>query len=278
MKQPEAWAQHVRTIVATGHRPHFAPSDEILAIQRERVSAFVASHGDGCLAVILGATPELADIALMAGCRVVRIDCNPSMFEAAAGRQIVADRRNETILIGDWLHLDAIRNGEADIVLGDSSLNNVPHADMAKLFAELERITHAGSMLCLRQIVLPDKPVPAYEFPAALAAFRAGRITDNHLHRMLRFYSFATAAYDPQTFVLDARLVFAEIRRSYAAGLLRDAEYDFLMDRYSEIRHTIYACSEQLRLLKGLGACEAIAPRLTGGPCELFKVFVVSVR
>lgn len=278
MKQPEAWAQHVRTIIGTGRRPHFAPSEEILAIQRERVSAFVTSHGDGRLAVILGATPELADIALMAGCRVVRIDCNPSMFEAAAGRQVVADRRNETIVIGDWLHLDAIRDGEADIVLGDSSLNNVPHADMPKLFAELERITRAGSMLCLRQIVLPDKPVPAYEFPAALAAFRAGKITDDHFHRMLRFYSFATSAYDPQTFVLDARLVFAEIRRRYEAGLLHDAEYDFLMNRYSEIRHTIYACSEQLRQLKGLGACEAMAPRLGGSPCQLFKVFAVNVR
>lgn len=35
MKQPDVWAQLARNIVTTGKRPHFAPSEEILAIFRE---------------------------------------------------------------------------------------------------------------------------------------------------------------------------------------------------------------------------------------------------
>lgn len=277
MKQPEVWARHAGAVIASGQRPHFAPSDDVLAIQRERVAAFVAAHGPGCLAVVLGATPELADIALSAGCRVLRIDCNPAMFEAAAGRQVVADRRNETIVIGDWLYLNMIGDGEADIVLGDSSLNNVPHEDMAELLAELARITRSGSMLSLRQIVIPDEPKPDYEFDRAVDAFRAGDITDNEFHWMLRFYNFAACAYDPASRVLDARSVFAEIRRRHAAGELADAEFDFLMSRYTEVRHTLYRCSEQQRLLETLGACEVVPPDTAGCARDLFKVFVVRV-
>jgi SAM-dependent methyltransferase len=277
MKQPDVWAQLARNIVTTGKHPHFAPSEEILAILRERLAAFVAERGRGCLAVILGATPELADIALTAGCRVVRIDSNPAMFEAAAGRQAVAERNGETIVVGDWLQMQGIRDGEADIVLGDSSLNNVPHEDMPRMLAELARITRPGSMLALRQIVLPDQPYPDYDFPAALAAFREARITADDFHRRLRFYAFTATAYDPANRLLDARQVFAEIQGKREEGVLNESEFDFLMARCSEIRHTVYGFAEQQRLFETLGACEAIPAAPAGSARDLFKVFVIRV-
>ena len=277
MKQPDVWAQLARNLVTTGKRPHFAPSEEILAIFRERIAAFVAAHGRNRLAVILGATPELADIALTAGCRIVRIDSNPAMFEAAAGRQTTTDRNAETLVIDDWLHMQGIGDGEADMVLGDSSLNNVPHEDMARLFAELARITRPGSMLVLRQIVLPDQPYPDYDFTPALAALRAGSITADDFHRRLRFYSFISGAYDPARRILDAQRVFAEIRRKHEEGRLNKDEFDFLMARRSEIRHTVYGFAEQQRLLESLGTCEAIPAGLADSARDLFKVFVIRV-
>jgi ubiquinone/menaquinone biosynthesis C-methylase UbiE len=277
MKQPDAWAQFAQNILTTGKRPHFAPSDEILAIVRERLATFVAERGRSCLAVILGATPELADIALTAGCRVVRIDSNPAMFEAAARRQVVADRNQETLIIGDWLHMHEIRDDEADIVLGDSSLNNVPHEDMPRLFAELVRITRPGSVLAFRQILLAEQPNPDYDFTPALAAFREASITADDFHRRLRFYAFTTNAYDPAIRVLDARQVFAEIRRKCEEGALNKNEFDFLMTRYSEIRHTIYGLAEQRRLLETLGNCEIISGGLADSARDLFKVFVIRV-
>lgn len=277
MKQPDVWARFARNIVTTGKRPHFAPSEEILAIFRERLAAFVAERDRDFLAVILGATPELADIALTAGCRVVRIDSNPAMFDAAAGRQTVADRKAETLVIGDWLHMQGIRDGEADIVLGDSSLNNVPHEDMTRLFAELARITRPGSMLVLRQIVLPDQPCPDYDFTPALAAFRAGNITADDFHRRLRFYSFNSGAYDPVPRILDAQRVFSEIRCKHEAQELTGEEFDFLMSRHSEIRHTICRFTEQQRLFESLGACEAIPAGLADSARDLFKVFVIRI-
>lgn len=276
MKQPEVWARHAQPVIATGRRPHFAPSEEVLAIQRSRVADFVARNGTGCLAVILGATPELADIALAAGCRVVRVDCNPAMFEAATRRQRVADRRNETCVIGDWLHLETIRAGAADIVLGDSSLNNVPHEQMQGQIAELERITRPGSQLLLRQIVIPDEPRPDYEFDRAVAAYRAGDVTANEFHWMLRFHSFVANAYDPASRVLDACRIFVEIEARHAQGRLSAAEFEFLMSRYTEVRHTVYRRAEQVRLLQALGDCEVVPPGAAGCTRDLFGVFVVT--
>lgn len=276
MKQPDAWTRHAQNIIASGRRPHFAPSEEVLTIQRRRIDDAVARHGAGCRAVVLGATPELADLALAAGCQVLRVDSNPAMFDAAARRRTVADRRKETVVVGDWLHMAAVADGAADIVLGDSSLNNVPHADMQAMLAELARITRAGSMISMRQIVLPDAPVAACEFDAIVAAFRAGSIGQDQFHWGLRFYGFAASAYDPETHVLDARRVFAEIASCHAAGLLTGPEFDFLMRRKTEIRHTVYRRSEQRRLLERLGACEDVAP---SGSCarELFGVYLVRV-
>ena len=278
MKQPEVWTQIARRIIATGKRPHFAPEEEILTVLREHVFKHVARHGKGCRAVILGATPELADMTLNAGCRVTRIDCNPVMFESAARRRTVTDLGAETVLIDDWLHMQAIGDGEADLVLGDSSLNNVPHEDMNRLLAELSRITHPGSMIALRQIVLPDAPVAAYEFPEAVAAFHGGRITDTEFHRMLRFYSFIDDAYDPEQHLLDARKVFAGIRRRHEEGLLSDGEFEFLMSRYSEVRHTVYRLAEQRRLLETLGQCEQASPAIESSARYLFQVFAIHVR
>jgi SAM-dependent methyltransferase len=277
LKQPEVWSQIVRTLIMTGKPPYFAPEEEILAILRERVRNYVAQLGAECRAVILGATPELADIALTAGCRVVRIDCNPTMFEAAAHRQTVIERSRETVLIGDWLDMRAIGDGEADLVLGDSSLNNVPHEDMNRLLAELARITRPGSMIALRQIVLPDATVAAYEFPAAVAAFRKEEITAKEFHRALRFYSFNSAAYDQANHLLDARLVFTEIRSRHAAGMLTDGEFEFLMSRNSEVRHTVYRLTEQRRLLEMLGALETASPAIESSARFLFQVFAIRV-
>jgi hypothetical protein len=180
-------------------------------------------------------------------------------------------------LIGDWLDMRAIGDGEADLVLGDSSLNNVPHEDMDRLLAELARITHPGSTIALRQIVLPDSPVDAYEFPVAVAALRRRDITDTEFHRSLRFYSFVTEAYDPVHHLLDARLVFAEIRRKHEAGQLTDGEFEFLMGRYSDVRHTIYRLADQRRLLESLGRCESASPAIERSARFLFQVFAVRV-
>jgi hypothetical protein len=94
---------------------------------------------------------------------------------------------------------------------------------------------------------------------------------------MLRFYSFVAEAYDPVQRLLDARRVFAEIRVRHEAGLLTDGEFNFLIGRYSEVRHTVYRLAEQRRLLETLGHCELASPAIERSARFLFQVFAIRV-
>jgi SAM-dependent methyltransferase len=260
--------------MATGGHPHFAPDADMLAIYRRRV----AGVRRGATALVLGATPELADVALEAGFRVIRIDRSAAMFAEAARRRQAGDRGNEVEIIADWLGMDMIGRGEIDLVLGDAALNNVAHERMDALLDEVARVTRPGGSVLLRQIVLPDHDIPEYEFAAALAARREGRISLHDLDRVLRFYSLRSAPLEPSRHRLDARRVFQALCAKHAAGELADDEFAFLSDRRSEISHTVYTMSQQARLLARLGDCEIDRLPPSCFFHELMAIFAVRVR
>jgi len=269
-----AWDRKARHLISTGGRPHFAPDADMLAIYRRRVSGVRR----GGRALVLGATPELADIALDAGFRVIRIDRSAAMFAEAARRRQAVARANEVEIVADWLVMDMIACDEIDLVLGDAALNNVPSEQMDVLLDEIARVTRPGASVLLRQIVLPDHDIPEYEFGAALAARREGRISLHDLDRVLRFYSFRSAALEPLRHRLDARCVFQVVCAKHAAGELDDDEFAFMSDRRSEISHTIYTMSQQARLLGRLGVCEIDRLPPSCFFHELMAIFAVRMR
>jgi hypothetical protein len=185
--QASEWARKAQRILAGGETPHFAPDADMLALQQCRVVAHLAAHGANGNALVLGATPELADLALGLGLSVISVDCSAEMFSAAARRRGFSSLTRETEIVGNWLDMGTVASGSMDIVLGDASLNNVPHRQMPAILAEITRVTRRGSLVSLRQIVLPDAAVQEYEFPNALAALRAGHIGLHDFDRILRF-------------------------------------------------------------------------------------------
>ena len=171
--QAGEWERKAQRILATGELPHFAPDADMLALQRRRVTAHISTWGSNGTALILGATPELADLALGEGLRVVSVDRSAGMLAAAARRRGLSDPARETWIVGDWLDMGAIARGSMDVVLGDASLNNVPHRQIPALLDEIARITRTGSLISLRQIVLPDAAVDTFAFSAGQASFAA---------------------------------------------------------------------------------------------------------
>jgi hypothetical protein len=180
-------------------------------------------------------------------------------------------------VVADWLYMPMLETGSIDVVLGDAALNNLPHERMDGMLAELARVTRSGSLLLLRQLVLPDVEAPQYGFEQACAALRAGRIDGHDFDRALRFYAFNPQVLDPLRHELDARRVFEIVQEKYAAGALSEKEHEFLMGRYSEVRHTIYPASEQRRLFERLGACEIECLPEDCFFRELMAIFVVTV-
>lgn len=276
-QQDDEWERKARHIMVTGQVPHFAPDADMLDIMRHHLQEHVEEKGAGGMALVLGATPELADLALEAGLRVVCVDRNAAMFAAAAQRRRCRDAERETLVVADWLDMSMLGAGSIEVVLGDAALNNLPHEQMDAMLMELARVTSPGGRLLLRQLMLPDTEVPQYGFERARAALRAGQIGLHDFDRALRFCAFNAQALDPQRHELDARRVFAIVRDMYAAGELSAEEFNFLMGRQSEIRHTVYRVSEQLLLLGRLGTCEIARLPPTCFFRDLMAIFVVRV-
>ncbi len=275
MLQPEEWTRQAMKILQSKARPHFAPDQEVLAIHRQLLTTAKQETERRLRVLILGATPELADLCLELDCHAVRVDDNALMFEAAALRRQLADPARETIIKGNWLDLWEIADNQIDFVLGDSSLNNVPHAQMGQMLKELKRVTHAGSRIALRQIIRPADHVPEYEFKAARDAFRRNELSPQEFYFITRFYSFQAEAYDPVARTLDATQVFAALQGMFAEGELTADEFAFLHGRAGCIVHTIYTRQEQQELLTELGACRAIAPKSACYFRDLANIFVV---
>lgn len=255
MKQIEQWSGYAERILATGERPHFAPEPETLEVHARVLDALRRTLGRPPLTLVLGATPELADLALEAACPVVRMDCNPAMFEAAARRQRKVPRARETIVVGDWLDMPEVQAGSIDLVLGDASLNNVPHAQMGRLMARLGRITHLGSVLSLRQVALPASVTRLHPIDRTVRRSRAGEIDAHTFSRLLRYACFVDEVYDADQRLLDAERVFECIDRSHRECRLSDDEHAFMNGRRSRIQHTVYLEAEQRRWFEPLGEC-----------------------
>lgn len=274
--QPGEWERKARRLAETQVKPHFAPSPEILAIFRRRLQARQANH-DPATALVLGATPELVDAAVANGLRPIVVDRSATMLDAALARCSLTTRPGEARIVADWRSMNSIADASIDVVLGDAALNNVAHEATNDVLRELARVTRPGGFLLLRQIVLPDTGIEAYEWKNALERLRSGQIDLDAFDRVLRFYSFNSLALDTTRHAIDARHVFACIREKFDAGELRSDEFDFLLGRYSEVCHTVYGASEQALQLGRLGRCEVERLPESVFYRDLMAVFVVEV-
>ena len=277
MHQTSEWTRQAGRTLASRRRPHFAPVREVLEVYQSHIET-ARQCFDMPRVLVLGATPELADLALSSGCLVYRVDNNQAMFDAAAWRQQYPDRSNETIICGDWLNMDMIGDGMVDLVMGDAAINQIPHERMGDLFSELTRITHPGSLFSLKQIVMPDDKVAGYEFSKTVHAYRTDRISADEFYEILRFYCFLDEAYSADSRVLDAGKVFSAIRSRYEAGELDQDVFEFVYARRGGLQHTVYVKTEQYKLFQSyLGDCRLVYPRRSFVYENIYNMFFISV-
>lgn len=276
MEQKNEWSKQAEKILATGMVPHFAPQRETIEVHLSQIKALKEQHRQPKV-VILGATPELADLALEHQCIVYRVDNNADMFAAAKPRETITQRDNEIIIHSDWMNMDTLSDGQIDLVMGDASLNNVPVAQMFQVLNELNRITHSGSILSLKQIILSDVAIKNFTFSNALISYRSGMLTEDEFYLILRFYSFHHGAYDPSAHILDASIVFDAIHQKYDNGELTDDEYAIFARRRGALKHTVYRKTEQINLFnKILGESNVIYPDDSCVYRDIFNMFSIT--
>jgi SAM-dependent methyltransferase len=134
------------------------------------------SAGHERTALLLGVTPEIAEIVWEPPHRLVAVDKSEGMVKAVWPGD-TATRRG---LVGDWLALD-LPEAPFDLVIGDGvfSLFDFPHG-YARLARSLAELVKPGGLLSLRLFCRPE---PSESLEQVLAALSAGAIGNFHVFK-----------------------------------------------------------------------------------------------
>ena len=183
--------------------------------------------------LILGMTPELRHITASMECQTVCVDINLRSIELYKDWLTDEQRRNETIIHGDWLKLPSLVKTRVAAILGDGIFGNLlTIADHRLLLDNLVQCLVPGGALILRAILIPRYySVHDYDARRLLYAYRAGAINEEEFGFGMRMWGCYDAAYDPSTMLLDNKRVFDTYKHWLEMGEISKAEYA-LIHRY----------------------------------------------
>ncbi|MBI4453007.1 class I SAM-dependent methyltransferase [Candidatus Woesearchaeota archaeon] len=202
--------------------------------------------------LILGATPELRDIALDNGFNCCSVELNKDVAEKLS--EIMKNKNNprDKVIIGDWLEMD--KKSEFfnlfDIVLGDAPFINLATTeDNEKLAEILSKVIAKGGYFVTRQVVWTDTFKPK-EKHGLIKAFRNKEICWQDLFMELRFWTYKQECFNNKTYQYDAKKNFELINADFKEGLLNKEEYELIIKFRNNIINTIYPEKEFVSLLE----------------------------
>lgn len=233
----KAWAD-----ITGKHRPRKStpsmPSDPEIEIYRHWLR-LGKTREDVPHVLVLGATPELRDMALSENCQVTTIDINKEAVDAASECMTCKSSEKEIQIVGDWL-THPFEKSSFDMVLADAAFNNVPTHATAILFKRLSEMLVSNGFFITRNIVfLPERKPTSVE--DLVNKYRSGNINQFDLYYELRFYSdIGTGCYDKKTRRSDWGKFFDELDKACAEGRLNKLEYESMAWQRSAVIHTMY--------------------------------------
>lgn len=175
--------------------------------------------------LILGATPELRDLALELGAQVYALDISEAMLNQASEIMKYRDHVDEKRLIGNWLEI-ALENSSVDLVVGDGVTNNIPVGKINDLFTEIKRVLKPGGYVLLRDLVnTQERSFCSVEEIAA----RSRKEKWHKFDFFYEFYCYTAESYNVknQSISMDA-LDHVLQEKIYGRGLLDKDKEDFL--------------------------------------------------
>ena len=175
-------------------KPPLRANAEVVAA----IGQAIAGH-DG-RALLLGVTPELADIART----TVAVDFS----EAMIAHIWPGDSETRRALHGDWLALPPVAPPALSAVIGDGSLNVIDYADYPALFVQLERVLAQGARLAVRVYRTPE---PCDSIEQVRDKTLAGGAGGFHALKWRLAMAIAAEARDPRVPVSLIHHVFQQV-------------------------------------------------------------------
>lgn len=200
--------------------PGGSPDCQEIAVYGELIDA-VPHQG---IAIVLGMTPELRNLALTRFDHVFSVDRSESAIEIFREwvEPLHADR--ESIIKADWSTLHQVVPDSADVVLGDGVFGNCPGVDgAAKLLASAASVLKPRGVLITRHACYPDYFTGMIRtWQGYLDAFSSGTLQLDEVGFGLRISAFVDSCWTRSDQVLDCSMVYKTLEELHGAGNLSD--------------------------------------------------------
>lgn len=159
MKKQSPWDKKEIAASRAKRQGSSAPTKEELAVYKKHLKQAIQTKKNA-KALILGATPELRDLCLEAGCETIAIDISQKVITAMNKVMKHKDSPKNLIKQSDWLKMpDILPKNHFDIALADASLNNLTPKNQVKLLKILTQLLKPNAYFITRNLIyLPNKP------------------------------------------------------------------------------------------------------------------------
>ena len=185
---------------------------------------------------ILGATPELLDIALENNFVAYCLDLSKKIIDFCNSIMKYKDSPNKKLKQGNWIDMN-FKNDFFSIVLGDAPFINMSTKEHnEELFNILNKQIMPKEYLVIRHLALPNlKPIPKSKL---VSLYRQRKITFPDFFMELRIIIYQDKVYNKRTYQYDSKRNFDLIEEDYKKNIFNKKERDKLMAYRTNVINT----------------------------------------
>ena len=229
-----------------------APIGNQLALYKKCLKKALGKRIKNSLVLVLGATPEVRNLALNLGCRVLAADINYDMlFNLESNIKDHGNMRN-MVLRTNWLELDKyLKNNNFDAVIGDGVTGQLDPPGIVKLIENVKNLLKPGGYFITRiDVYLPEYPITPF-----------AELLDEYRNKKLDFLTFGTKAllysdyskklYNKKTGLMSTYKLWNIFNDLFKQGVISKKEDDFFQER--KVSQTHYMLPKSLLYRKMLG-------------------------
>jgi len=209
-----------------------SPNDQERRVYETKASEFLKSRDDLC--VVMGMTPTVREVAHSLTDNVVCLDKSKDAIDFLQDVIPVEYQRRERVVNDDWTRMPEVVGQVPKLVMGDGVFGNLLDDEgQNEILAAINRTLPIGGGFISRCIVKSDHfPLDQFKVDVLLQLLRDGEIDEGEFGHGMRVWSqYDSPAYDPETYLLDNKIVYAEFNKMKDAGKISDYEMEVL-NRY----------------------------------------------
>ena len=186
--------------------------------------------------LILGATPELRDLALSyKNSKVIVVDFNLQTIKKMGSLMKNKNSDREKIIVCDWLKMP-VKKHSVDLVVGDAVFANIRFYNFDQFYKKIFQVLRSDGFLLIRDVLRIQKYIKSPEEIIRLAAKQDWHWFD--LYTIL-YGSSSGRWYSKRKNHIDTTIMYRWIDLAYKKGIINQSTFDLFDPWRSDLKHTV---------------------------------------